>query len=63
MMLFQHTATRKLKILAYNLYQSIYNDDCYSLSDLKWLEVIENELLSRGYAINEFKKRIRFIKV
>lgn len=62
MMLFQHTPTRKLKMLAYNLYQSIYKDDCYSLSDLKWLEAIENELLARGYGINEYKKHIRFIK-
>ena len=53
--------TNKLKEVAKELHCSIYQVECYGVTDLHFYEWILEELLYRGYYPNE-KKKLSFTK-
>lgn len=63
MLLLKNMTTQKLKRFINSLYVSIYVYQCSGTRDHIWLQLAENELLSRGYELNECNNHLKFIKI
>jgi hypothetical protein len=63
MTLFKNTTDNRLKTLLNEYYHNIYDGTRNDYRAYKWLELIENELIIRGYLINIYKRSIKAFKI
>jgi hypothetical protein len=51
--------TKYIRDYAVGMYECIYGDNsCYSVSDLKLLDLMERELIKRGYNLKEISQLV-----